>query len=802
MLLQYRLDEVIGRGGMGLVYLAFDTRLERRVAVKIMAPQVASDESFRVRFEREARMAAAIDHPNIIPIYDTGEAQGVLYLAMRYVQGTDLRSLLVDGGALAPDRAVSILRQVASALDAAHAQAIVHRDVKPANILIASGASSDDADHVYLTDFGLTKRFSQASRALTATGQFVGTIDYVAPEQIEGKDVDGRADQYSLACVMYECLTGVVPFVATSDIATLFAHVHQPAPPPSQVRPDLPPGVDQAIGRAMAKPPADRFPTCMEFVLAVRNAFRGQSAGGPDSRPPMPVPPPIPPAALSARPVPRGASPGQDPDSDAMSSAGLQSPPPTTTPPPQRTIAAKPPPGAPPPDRRRAVLGAVAAVAAVLVVAVAILLLLPKGKPTKPPVTSGPTNHRTSPPPLTGIQLTWVAAQPQAALAGTGPQSINALTQNTKGTLLGAGSSGTDAGVWRSPDGKTWTRVTGQNALQGTGDQSINGIVTVKGGGYVAVGSDDGSGSEDAAVWTSPDGKTWTRVTDTALGGPGDQSMNRASGVGASVGILAVGSTTNSSDGTQDGAVWSSTDSGLHWTLEPVGGLGGPGDQDVKRVTALRSGSAPLYIAVGTSTRNGDSDAAVWTSPDGTAWTRVPDPNHVLGGAGNQGMTDVQTLGDELVAAGFASSGDGLDGAVWTSPNGTDWTPVPDPKHVLGGPGDQVINRLLTTKPVEGLDVPPIVAGGTSTVDGNEDAAIWYSTDGTTWNREQSTERVLGGDGTQAVNTIAQDDRSLVAVGTDATKTEQRAGVWTADAPPATSPSPSGSASPKGSAAP
>ncbi len=781
MLLQYRLDEVIGRGGMGLVYLAFDTRLERRVAVKIMAPQVASEESFRVRFEREARMAAAIDHPNIIPIYDTGEAQGVLYLAMRYVQGTDLRSLLVHDGALPPDRAVSVLRQVASALDAAHTQGIVHRDVKPANILIASGSSSDDADHVYLTDFGLTKRFSQASRALTATGQFVGTIDYVAPEQIEGKDVDGRADQYSLACVMYECLTGVVPFVETSDIATLFAHVHQPVPVPSQVRPDLPPGIDQAIGRAMSKAPADRFPTCGEFVMAIRDAFRGQSAGGPVSHPPMPVPPPIPPAALSARPVPRGPAPGQgaEPDSDAMSSAGLQPPPPAITPPPRRTVAAKPPAGAAPPNRRHAALGAIAAVAAVLIVAAVIVVVLPKGKSTQHPPTNGPTQHPT------GIQLTWVAAEHQAALAGTGVQSINALIQNKTGTLLGAGASGPDAGVWRSPDGRQWTRVTDQPALGGSGDQSINGIVTAKAVGYVAVGSDNG----DAAVWTSPDGKAWTRVDDPALGGPGDQSINRASGVGSSVGILAVGSTTNSADGTQDGAVWNSSDSGLHWTLAPAGGLGGPGDQDVKRVTTLRTGSTPLYVAAGTSTLNGDSDAVVWTSPDGTAWTRVPDPDHVLGGPGNQGMTDVQKSGDELVAAGFASSGDGLDGAVWTSPDGTDWTRVRSDS--FGGPGDQVINRLLTTGSVEGI---AIVAGGTSTVDGNRDAAIWYSADGTTWNREQSTERVLGGEGTQAINTIAQDDRNLVAVGTDDSANGQEAGVWTAVAPPATSPTDAGGA--------
>ncbi|HEY7280766.1 MAG TPA: protein kinase [Actinomycetota bacterium] len=801
MLLQYRLDEVIGRGGMGLVYLAFDTRLERRVAVKIMAPQVASDESFRVRFEREARMAAAIDHPNIIPIYDTGEAQGVLYLAMRYVQGTDLRSLIVQGGALSPDRAVSVLRQVASALDAAHAQGIVHRDVKPANILIASGSSSDDADHVYLTDFGLTKRFSQASRALTATGQFVGTIDYVAPEQIEGRDVDGRADEYSLGCVMYECLTGVVPFVETSDIATLFAHVHQPAPTPSQVRPDLPPGVDQAIGRAMAKAPGARFPSCGEFVMAVRDAFRG-AAAGPISHPPMPVPPPIPPAAMSARPVPRGAAPGQgtDPDSDAMSSAGLKVPPAAPTAQPQRTVAAKPPPGSTP-HRRGAALGAIGAVLVVVVVAIGIVLLLPKGKSTPPPKhgTTAPTTPPSSPPVHpTGIQLAWTAVPTQADLGGAGAQVMNAMTQNKTGTLLAGGSSDTDAAAWRSPDGTRWTRVTGQADLGGPGDQQISGIVTVKGGGYVAVGSDTSSGNEDAAVWTSSDGKTWTRVDDAPLGGPGDQVINRASGTGASVGILAVGSTTNTADGTQDGAIWSSTDDGRHWTLEPVGGLGGPGDQDVKRVTVLRSGSTRTYVAVGTSTLDGDIDAAVWTSPDGTNWTRVSDPSGALGGPGDQGMTDVQTFGDELIAGGFASSDDGLDGAVWISDDGTVWIRVQT--DALGGAGDQVIDRLFTTTPVPGPSLPPIVAAGTSTVDGNQDAVIWYSANARKWNREVSTEQVLGGPGAQTINTIAQDDATLVAVGSNAASGDDDAGVWTAkpQVGPQGTPSPpaSGSAAP------
>ncbi len=274
MVAHFRLDHVIGRGGMGVVYLAFDTRLQRKVAVKIMAPEVASDPGFRERFEREARMAAAIDHPSIIPIYDTGDFEGLLYLAMRYVQGTDLRSQLTEQGALPADRAVSVLRQVASALDAAHAQGIVHRDVKPANILLGAGSSTEEADHVYLTDFGLTKRFDRASRALTQTGQFVGTIDYVAPEQVEGRSTDGRADQYSLGCVMFECITGDVPYGETSDVATLIAHVQQPPPLVTSLRPDLPLEVDEAIEKAMAKSPDDRFPTCVAFVMAVRDALK------------------------------------------------------------------------------------------------------------------------------------------------------------------------------------------------------------------------------------------------------------------------------------------------------------------------------------------------------------------------------------------------------------------------------------------------------------------------------------------------------------------------------------------------
>src|SRR5436190_14504635 len=190
---------------MGVVYRAIQIGLDRNVALKVITPQYASDEEFRERFKRESRLAASIEHPNVIPIYEAGESDGVLFLSMRYVDGTDLKSVLEREGTLEPRRAARIVAQVAEALDAAHAAGLVHRDIKPANILMASG------DHVYLTDFGLTKRASSES-ALTKTGQMVGTVDYVAPEQVEGGRVDARTDVYSLGCVLYHLLTGRVPY--------------------------------------------------------------------------------------------------------------------------------------------------------------------------------------------------------------------------------------------------------------------------------------------------------------------------------------------------------------------------------------------------------------------------------------------------------------------------------------------------------------------------------------------------------------------------------------------------------------
>jgi serine/threonine protein kinase len=275
----YRIESVIGRGGMGVVYLADHLRLKRKVALKVLAPELSADERFRDRFIKESELAASLEEPNIVPIYDAGEAEGHLYIAMRYVQGTDLKALIDEEGALDPTRAATIVSQVASALDAAHDKGLVHRDVKPANVLL------DRGDRAYLTDFGLTKRRESVS-GLTKTGQFLGTVDYAAPEQFEGKPLDRRADVYSLGCVAFECLTGRVPYPRETEVAAMFAHIKDPVPAPSALRPELGRGVDAVLARAMAKSPDRRPPTAGAFADDLREAVRpGPSTEGRPGRP-------------------------------------------------------------------------------------------------------------------------------------------------------------------------------------------------------------------------------------------------------------------------------------------------------------------------------------------------------------------------------------------------------------------------------------------------------------------------------------------------------------------------------------
>ncbi|MEU9302041.1 serine/threonine-protein kinase [Streptomyces sp. NPDC048269] len=289
----YRVERMLGRGGMAVVYCAKDLRLDRTVALKLIAPERARDDTFRRRFTHESRVAASIDHPHIVPIFEAGETEGVLYIAMRYVPGPDLRALLDQEGPLPVPTALRIAAQVASALDAAHEHDLVHRDVKPANILVAAGTDSEHPEHVYLTDFGLTKK-ALALSGFTTAGEFVGTLDYMAPEQISGRPVDGRCDLYSLACVVYETLAGGPPFERDGDpAALLWAHQYDPPPPLTERRPGISPAAADVLAKALAKVPEDRYDSCLEFVAALRVAT-GSGVGEPaDSTGPDPGPPGI-----------------------------------------------------------------------------------------------------------------------------------------------------------------------------------------------------------------------------------------------------------------------------------------------------------------------------------------------------------------------------------------------------------------------------------------------------------------------------------------------------------------------------
>jgi serine/threonine protein kinase len=259
----YRILEQLGRGGTSVVYRAEHVRLGRPAALKLLSPGLG-EADFSDRFLRESRLAASLDHPSIVPVYDAGEDDGLLWIAMACVEGTDLKTLIREEGALPLRRALFILGQIASALDAAHARGLVHRDVKPANILVGP------EDRAYLSDFGAVKEL--ASAGMTRTGSFVGTIEYCAPEQIEGGDVDARTDVYALACVLYETLTGTPPFHRPSEVAVLNAHLHAPPPRLTKAAPGTPHELEHVIEKALSKSPLDRQATPGELIAAARAA--------------------------------------------------------------------------------------------------------------------------------------------------------------------------------------------------------------------------------------------------------------------------------------------------------------------------------------------------------------------------------------------------------------------------------------------------------------------------------------------------------------------------------------------------
>ena len=271
----FLVESLIGQGAMGAVYLSEDAKAGRRVALKLLGRGLIEDERFRKRFMREAEIAASLDHPHIVPTLTFGEEDGRLYLAMAYVKGSDMRELLRRDGRLPPARTLRLIGQVADALDAAHAAGLVHRDVKPGNILVTG---EPGGEHAYVCDFGLARHLSSVS-SLTGDRGFVGTIDHVPPEQIAGRPIDRRADVYSLGCVLYECLTGERPFERESELALIYAHLNDTPPPVTDLNPELPEALAAVVATALAKAPEDRHASCGELVAAAQAALAGKPYG-------------------------------------------------------------------------------------------------------------------------------------------------------------------------------------------------------------------------------------------------------------------------------------------------------------------------------------------------------------------------------------------------------------------------------------------------------------------------------------------------------------------------------------------
>ncbi len=336
----YRIESRLGRGGMGILYLAVEPGLERQVALKLIAPEAAADEVFARRFAEESRIAASIEHPNVVPIYAAGEEGGVPFIAMRYVSGSDLSRRLADEGRLDPKRAAALIAQIANGLDAIHAVGLVHRDVKPANVLLSG---KEGSEHAYITDFGVARNVATAS-GLTQTGRFVGTLDYVAPEQISGGPADARVDVYALGCLLFKLLTGEVPFPRDGEAARLYAHLNDPPPAPSLYVPGVSIGLDDVVVRALSKEPGDRYPSAGDLGRAAEAAVGG-----------MPV-------AIPERTVATGAAATKETAKAATQAAG-----------PTRSTSRLEPGSGPMGGRSRLLLAAgLAAVTAILVAVIAL----------------------------------------------------------------------------------------------------------------------------------------------------------------------------------------------------------------------------------------------------------------------------------------------------------------------------------------------------------------------------------------------------------------------------------------------
>jgi serine/threonine-protein kinase len=733
----HTVERVIGRGGVSVVYLAEHLRLGRKVALKVLAPHLAEDEDFRERFIRESRIAAALDHPNIVTIYDAGEVEDSLYISMRYVEGSDLARLLRAEGTLETSRMILILSQVASALDAAHAQGLVHRDVKPANVLVESVGSA--IERAYLSDFGISKRTTTGS-GLTRTGQFVGTVDYVAPEQITGEPIDGRTDVYSLGCVLFQCISGRVPFAGDTEVATIYQQLNQAAPSLDE-RVDVFAEADAVIAKAMAKAKEDRYPSCSALIEAAR-------------------------VALSSRTM---ATVVRSAPSEALPSVSAQTDTRVVETPQRRT------------GRRRGVWVSIAGGALATAVLAWILIANVGGSPEPTPPVSGGTAGRdaspttTAPEPPERLQLTWVRLK-EEAVPQTGDQVMSDVVAGPEGLVavghVQATSFDDDAAVWVSDDTSQW-RPSSSDSLGGPEDQRMIAVAELD--GQLMAG---GRAGLEAAVWTSRDaGTSWVREDEGGLG-PGvirDFGM-----IGSTlVAVGAVGSPTEVL--LQDAGVWTSRN-GRRWSPVVDDDLVGVGGQHIWAVHGFEGRLIAVGFDYGT---DGSYDAAIWTSEDGRDWSRL-DPA-MFEETGHQLIQAIVggTRGLPLVAVGCADdldrcdlAGQDSDAAVWTSDDGEEWAKVDLAGESLVGPGVQRMNAVSRRGDT-------FIAVGTHTgAAGDLDGAVWTSLDGLSWalQRQPSFKVVaLGGADDQSIRALTPfhgKGLSLVAVGDSDDGIDQDDIVW------------------------
>jgi tRNA A-37 threonylcarbamoyl transferase component Bud32 len=684
----HRIEQVIGRGGASVVYLAEHLRLGRRVALKVLAPHLAEDEMFRERFIRESRIAAGLDHPNVVTIYDAGEVEDGLYISMRYVEGSDLGKILHAEGALEPPRTILILSQVASGLDAAHAQGLVHRDVKPANVLVEGPGSV--LERAYLSDFGISKRTTTGS-GLTRTGQFVGTVDYVAPEQITGEPIDGRTDVYSLGCVLFQCLSGRVPFHADTEVATIYRQLND-APPVVEDFSDTD-GLNRVIAKALSKSKEDRYHSCGALI----EAARGPLAGSADA-----------PTVVRSRVKRAVPAPAAEPVTDVL---------------------AEPNRGGR--SRGRIVWWSAAVVVATAGIVGAVLL----------------SGGRESP-----------GATDPGAETGGGPTGSSSTTTSQP-----------------PPDALrlAWSLIKEPNFA---GDQAMYDVAATR-DGLAAVGHVEGASAfdHDGAVWFSSDTDRWERSDSESLGGAGDQRL------------LAVAEFMSQGEGNPEGAtlvaggwddlvpaIWSSTDAGGSWTRSSSDDLATPGGE----IRDLVTFGGSTLVAVGGSGPRLDQDAAVWTSADGFDWIMIDDED--LLAPGDQQIWSVHNADGRLIAVGYTTEGGSYDAAVWTSENGTDWSRV-DPT-VFAETGQQLMKAVAG-----GTDGIPLVAVGCENdyprcdLEGEEsDAAVWVSDDGETWEAVELLRNGVVGSGIQTMIGLTRQGRTFVASGTATAGTgDLDAAVWT-----------------------